>query len=63
MVRLVTGCGGGVGLPEMRNPHDVLKDVMNDLLTLKDARNVYKVSINADTLQINHTQTARLRQK
>jgi N-methylhydantoinase B len=63
MVRLVTGCGGGVGLPEKRNPHDVLRDVMNDFLTLKDARDVYKVSIDPDTLQINHTQTAKLRQK
>jgi N-methylhydantoinase B len=63
MVRLVTGCGGGVGLPETRNPLDVLRDVINDLLTLKDARDIYKVSIDPDTLQINHTQTARLRQK
>jgi N-methylhydantoinase B len=61
LVRLVTGCGGGVGLPIKRRPNEVLRDVMDGFLTVKDARDSYGVSIDETTLQIDQMETERLR--
>ncbi|UCB44454.1 MAG: hydantoinase B/oxoprolinase family protein, partial [Spirochaetota bacterium] len=61
MVRLVTGCGGGVGHPGERDPEEVLRDVKNDFLTVEDARDIYKVSIDSNTLQIDQLETKNLR--
>ena len=61
----VIECGGGagVGLAEERDPEAVLVDFRNELITLQFAKDVYKVAIDADKMQINQAETARLRAK
>jgi hypothetical protein len=58
--------GGGYGLPWERRPEAVLEDVIDGLLSLEKARNVYGVAIeviDADALEyrIDEEATARLR--
>jgi N-methylhydantoinase B len=63
--RLITRAGGGagVGRPEERDPEAVRMDVKNELVSLDMARNVYKVVLNPDTLEIDHPATQALRSK
>jgi N-methylhydantoinase B len=63
LVRLVTGCGGGVGLPIHRRPGEVLRDVMDGFLSVKDARDIYRVSIDETALQIDQVETEKLRKR
>jgi N-methylhydantoinase B len=58
--------GGGYGLPWKRKPESVLEDVIDELLSIDKARNVYGVEIrelDADALvyEIDHERTAQLR--
>ena len=58
--------GGGYGLPWKRQPEAVLDDVIDELLSIEKARNVYGVAIHAidpDALEyrIDHEETSRLR--
>jgi N-methylhydantoinase B len=58
--------GGGYGLPWKRQPEAVLEDVIDELLSIEKARNVYGVAIeqiDADALEyrIDHEETDRLR--
>ncbi len=58
--------GGGFGLPWERDPKLVLEDVIDELISLRKAREVYGVAIrviDADALayEIDEAQTARLR--
>jgi N-methylhydantoinase B len=58
--------GGGYGLPWKRKPEAVLEDVIDELLSLGKARDVYGVAVNvidADALEyeIDREETARLR--
>src|SRR3990172_2882838 len=53
--------GGGVGHPAERDPELVREDVVNDLVSLKVARDVYKVVLNPKTLEIDHIKTKALR--
>ncbi len=39
------------------------KDVRNELVSIESARNVYKVVINPDTLEIDYQATQNLRAK
>ena len=56
-----TGGGAGVGSPEERDPKAVQMDVQNELVSLKAARDVYKVVLDPDTLKIDYTETKKLR--
>jgi hypothetical protein len=58
--------GGGYGLPWKRKPEKVLDDVIDGLLSIEKARDVYGVAIevpDADALdyRIDETETGRLR--
>jgi len=63
LVRLVTGIGGGVGPPEEREPKLVLKDVKAGFITVDEARSVYCVEIDPETLEIDWNETKQRRSK
>ena len=52
---------GGYGLPETRDPRAVLRDVLDDYVSIEAARDVYRVAINPDTLTIDPSETRHLR--
>ena len=58
----VSGGGGGVGNPVDRDPALVLDDVVNGYVTVEHAREVYKVVINPETMTVDETETAELRE-
>ena len=60
---IMTGGGAGVGQPEERDPEAVKRDVINELVSIDRARNIYKVVINPDTLEIETKETEKLRRK
>ena len=62
---LITRAGGGagVGRPEERDPDAVRMDVKNELVSLKIARDVYRVVLNPDALEIDIKATQALRNK
>ncbi len=53
---------GGYGDPWLRDPHQVLEDVLDEKTTMAYAERVYGVVIDPRTLQIDHEQTDSLRQ-
>jgi len=53
--------GGGVGDPAKRDPRMVQEDVENELVSIKEAKSVYKVAINPKTLEIDKAKTKKLR--
>jgi N-methylhydantoinase B len=57
----LTGGGAGAGRPEEREPDAVLADVVNELVSVGMARDVYKVVIDPLTLEIDRSATAQLR--
>jgi len=57
----VSGGGGGVGNPLERDPKAVLKDVINEFVTLEAARNIYGVVIDPDSLTLDLKATGALR--
>jgi N-methylhydantoinase B len=59
----ITGGGAGVGLPAERDPEKVRWDVRNGLLSVGKAREIYKVEINPQTLEIDLEETRILRGK
>ncbi|WP_024333761.1 hydantoinase B/oxoprolinase family protein [Desulfotignum balticum] len=56
-----TGGGAGIGLPEERDPEAVRMDVKNELVSVRMAREVYKVVIDPETFEIYETATQKLR--
>lgn len=52
---------GGYGSPDTRDPQAVLRDVLDDYVSIDAARNVYKVAINPDTMSIDSSETSLLR--
>jgi N-methylhydantoinase B len=58
---IMSGGGAGVGPAEERDPEAVLTDVRNEFVTIRMARDVYKVAIDAEPLRINKEETERLR--
>ena len=58
----VSGGGGGVGNPVDRDPALVLDDVVNGYVTVEHAREVYKVVIDPETMTVDETETAELRE-
>jgi len=57
----VSGGGGGVGNPFERDPGAVLRDVVNEFVTLEAARETYGVVIDPETLEIDMEATRALR--
>ena len=57
----VSGGGGGVGPPAEREPQTVLRDVINEVVTIPYARDVYRVAIDPQTLTIDEAATRELR--
>jgi N-methylhydantoinase B len=55
------GGGGGFYLPQTRDPYRVLADVCDGLVSLEAARETYKVGINGESMEIDWTETKRLR--
>ena len=56
-----SGGGAGVGNPEERDPEDVLMDVKNELVSIQMAKDVYKVIIDPEKMQILEDETSVLR--
>jgi len=55
--------GGGYGDPLERKPELVLRDAINDLVSLDSARNDYGVIIESKTMKIDWKATEKLREK
>jgi N-methylhydantoinase B/oxoprolinase/acetone carboxylase alpha subunit len=49
-ITVETAGGGGFGDPRRRDPHSVLRDVRNGLVTVQAARDVYGLDIDPTTL-------------
>ncbi len=62
VARLVTGVGGGYGDPFTRDPALVLQDVRAEVLTLEDARRLYGVVIDPQSLTVDQSATTALRE-
>ena len=60
---LVTLTGGGAGIGDAgdRDPEAVRQDVRNELVSLEIARDVYKVALDASSLEVDVEATAALR--
>jgi N-methylhydantoinase B len=58
-----SGGGGGVGDPLDRDVEKVLRDVLNDYISLEHARVVYGVVIDLDARKIDEASTRALREK
>jgi N-methylhydantoinase B len=57
----VSGGGGGVGDPAERDPSRVLRDVVNGVVSVALARDVYKVAIDEATMTVDAEATSALR--
>ncbi len=57
----ISGGGAGVGTPEEREPEKVRTDVANEFISIDKARDMYKVALDPNTLEIDREKTARLR--
>lgn len=55
--------GGGYGDPLDRPPERVQKDVMNGLVSLQCAREIYGVAVIRKSLTIDYTETEKIRQE
>jgi N-methylhydantoinase B len=62
-VSIRTGGGGGWGDPLERDPELVLNDVINEYITIDEAREIYGVVIDKQTLKIDIEKTKELREK
>ena len=58
-----SGGGAGVGKPEERDPEAVRMDLKNELISLKAARDIYKVAVDPETFEIDHETTRALRSR
>jgi N-methylhydantoinase B len=55
------GGGGGHGDPKLRPAAKVLNEVRDGVISVDAARNVYGVAVNPRTLELDESETARLR--
>ncbi len=53
--------GAGAGDPAKRDPEKVRMDVVNEYISMKKARDVYKVAVNPQTMELDLEETGRLR--
>jgi len=63
VARLITAVGGGYGHPLERDPALVQDDIRNEFLTISQAREIYGVVIDPQTLAVDEATTQRLRQE
>jgi len=63
MVRMATGGGGGYGRTIEREPEAVQADVIDELLTVDQAQEIYSVVLNPETLEIEVEATRALRER
>ncbi|MFQ6033921.1 MAG: hydantoinase B/oxoprolinase family protein, partial [Candidatus Bipolaricaulia bacterium] len=61
VVRFVTGSGGGYGDPKERDPDLVLNDVLDEYISIEDAREIYGVAIDPQAKTVDVEETRRLR--
>ena len=61
VVSSVTGTGGGFGDPLEREPERVREDVLDGYVTVEEARTVYGVALDPESLEPDAAETARLR--
>ncbi|MFQ5682731.1 MAG: hydantoinase B/oxoprolinase family protein [Candidatus Binatia bacterium] len=61
IIAKVSGGGAGVGHPEERDPEKVRMDVIKELISVEKAREIYKVIIHPETLEVQKEKTALLR--
>jgi N-methylhydantoinase B len=59
--RAIAGNGGGTGPPEERDPDLVVRDYRDDLISLVEARDIYRVAIDPDSRSLDEGATAELR--
>ena len=60
-LRTISPCGGGYGAPLNRDPAKVLEDVLDEYVSLDNARQQYGVVIDPQTMTIDPEATAALR--
>ena len=60
-LRWEQSCGGGYGNPLERDPEQVLRDWMDELITIDSAREAYGVVIAEDGHSVDLEATAALR--
>ena len=58
-----SGGAAGVRPPEERDPEAVRMDVKNELVSIEAARDIYKVVLDPDSLEIDYDATQSLRAK
>lgn len=58
-----SGGGAGIGPPEERDSEAVRIDVKNELVSITAAKDIYKVVLKPDTMEIDHEATKKLRTK
>ena len=63
VARLITAAGGGYGNPLERDPALIQDDVRNDLLTIRQAKEIYGVVIDPATLAVDGEATLVLRKE
>ncbi len=57
------GGGGGYGNPYLRSPEQVAQGVKNKIISVECAKQDYGVVVDSDTLELNVTETEKLRKK
>ena len=63
ILRQIAGGGGGYGDPYLRPAQQVVREVRNGTLSLQKAQEDYGIVINPKTLNLDESQTERLRRK
>lgn len=61
--RLITSGAGGWGDPLERDPQMVLRDVRDEKVSVKRAREAYGVVINEAAMEVDIAETEKLRRK
>ena len=61
-IEIRSGGGGGFGDPKLRDTEKVLADIKDGLISIEKAADEYGVSVDPTTLELNKTETEKLRQ-
>lgn len=61
IVEVISSGGGGFGDPAQREPEKVLKDVLNGVVSVENARDIYRVDVDVENRCIREAQTEELR--
>jgi 5-oxoprolinase (ATP-hydrolysing) len=60
-IEITVPCSGGFGNPVERDPQRILDDVLDGFTSLEQAREIYRVAIDAETMTLDEAATERLR--